>query len=377
MNVPVRRRRKLLVPCRAPLGWDIELGADDDPEEARGRAALAARYFGQTLRDNARPGLRDAARRHLLLPRSSRFSFWSPSLEQRELEMAVARLAETPRSLPIRQLVDQQIALAESQLKSPQQQLINALDEAAWGRSKIRDLGAPATLRAITEPGLSKYIRRCVECSRVVNPIVATAPPTPIARSGRCRWHGGLQVVAVPGQQCRLGVSFVLSSGMSDHAAVLVLTEFLGGQKGLLRRRLRDEAGLIYGSAVMFRREPGTSSVSIGVSSIPDHLPQLVPLMHELLAEIDSGFISPEELVECAYRVEHRLLDELSGPFGKLTDYRRAVDGDSTTAELVSQLSCVPQVLCETSRISSSHSLAVAYVGDPRLASMSDLEQLL
>lgn len=354
--ITIVRTRQLAAPRFSALGWDVPLGHADDPADRTGRAALAARFIGQSLAGHDVLGA--AKRRQELTPYGSHFSFWELDLCAEAIADGVYQLNLSPCAAEVQRLVDAQLSMARWQVSEPQRHFLNTMHRAAWGWSNHTVLGTENSLAQCTEDGFADYLSRCAREGQ----ITAKLPARAAASADATAWRGDLALSPAEGRQIRLGVQVVLGGPASSAAGGAILADWLGGPGGLLVRRLRGERGLIYGSGVQAQQYGDVHTVTLGVSAVIDDLDAVVDGLASMLSELDSTALPADDLARCAERVRHRLTTALDGPFGRLEETRRVRDGAPTAAETLAELGRATAVLAQPGRV-APRSRAVAYVG--------------
>ncbi|TNH30584.1 insulinase family protein [Micromonospora orduensis] len=359
VNARTTRRRELELPHAPALGWDLPEGHADDPPEAVGRAALVARYLAHALaRDPATAGW---MRRHRLTEHASQFSFWSPDARGERLAEAVSRIDPEPASALLQSLAAAQLAQARNQRANPVVTMFRAVETAAWGGSPEEALGDQETLANARGAELGNCLRRCLARARQIDPSTGTAPPAPAPDPGS--WRGEMVLVDRPGEQCRVVLQFRLTEVIEDAASAAVLAQLLDGSDGLLYRRLRTEAGLVYGTVAVARDDGRPQTLTIGASLLRERLPATIDAIRRCVDEIDDGELPAEALGVAVGRVVDRVLTKLDEPFGALDDHRRRLNGQHSVAVVAEKASAAPDQLARVPRLSSRHRPAVAYIG--------------
>jgi len=377
--------RPLDVPRADALGWDIPIGYGADPPELTGRAALAARYVARALArpDSSGVAGRDSSgvagwmRRHSLREHESCFSFWSPTAATTaagELASAIAGIDRAPGRATLRAMADAQLIQSRSQQATPHVVLFRAMDAAAWGRSASGGVGDADTLATVVDDGgFGAYLQRCLDDGGLVVPGSAAGPRSVPGLT----WRGDLVNIERSGLQCRVAVQHVLDPRLSDPATLAVLAEYLDGPDGLVQRRLRAEAGIVYGGAAVPREDGGVCSMVVGVSMLVENLPAVLVGMRELLAEIDTGELEPDRLADAARRTRFSMIGRLDGPFGSLEEHRRVSAGLVPLRDSVDDIERALRRVDHRPRLSRAHRPAVCFVGILDDADRDQLEATL
>lgn len=353
------RRRELELTHAPAIGWDLAEGHAADPPEAIGRAALVARYLAHALaRDPATAGW---IRRHRLTELASQFSFWAPDVSGEALSGAVSRIDPEPTAQLLQSLVAAQLNQARTQRANPVATMFRAVDTAAWGSASEDSLGTRDTLDVARGAGFDECLRRCLATAYQVDPVAGTGAPGARAEPGG--WRGELVQVDRPGEQCRVVLQFRLADEVADAACAAVLAQLLDGSNGLLYRRLRTEAGLVYGTVATARDDGRPQTLTIGVSLLRDRLPATIDALLECVDEIDRGELAAEDLDVAAGRVVNRVLTKLDEPFGALDDHRRRLDGRESTGVIAERAPTAAKQLHQVPRLSAGHRPATAYIG--------------
>ena len=356
-ELSVGRRRFLRLHRNPAIGWDLPEGHHDDPAEASGRAALTARYLAHALsRDSATAGW---IRRHRLTGESSEFSFWSPeSGPDGLLTEAIARVDENPPPALLRALVTAQLAQARTQRNNPLVTMFRSVESAAWGDSPDGVLGDQQSLDEASGPGFAGHLRRCFAAGK---PVGASTPAAGAA--AQAVWRGDVVTIDRPGEQCRLIMAFRLAAEVDDAACVALLAQLLDGSEGLLYRRLRIEAGLVYGTVAVAKDDGRPRTLIIGCSLLREGLPMVIEAFRLCVDEIDSGHLDRDALGVAAGRVADRMLTKLDEPFGALDDKRRRLGGGESIGLLAERVPVAVARLAVTPRLDAVFRPAIGYVG--------------
>jgi hypothetical protein len=220
--------------------------------------------------------------------------------------------------------------------------MLDAIDEAALGRSGRGPLGDDTSIAAISAADVAAHLDRCRSTGIAVHHSGAPAPaaaPRSAGRGAGRAWSGGVVAAPVPGEtRTRVAVRIPLCAGAAPSGALPLLVELLGtGAEGRLIRRLRRERPLAYGVAAMsWDTADGSTAVpSAGGYALvePDRAAEaaevLLDTVREALAQPPSA-----ELAAAALRCRTLLLVQADQPFGAVMEQRALARGETSLVRL-------------------------------------------
>jgi hypothetical protein len=312
---------------------DLPYGHRDDPVGREGLSALVARWIA----DGDLPQRRGWRVRHRLEAYASSFSYWTAMGDLGRLaEHLRARLGQPPEDR-LAHLKAAQSRLLRKRSGNLYLRMLDALDEAALGRSGPGPLGDDDSIARITVSDVADHLHRCRGTGIAVHhPGGTSSPGGRIGeRAGGQAWRGGVKAVPVPGEtRTRVAVRLPLRAGVPATGMVPLAVETLGtGAEGLLIRRLRRERPLAYGVAAMSWET--TAAPSIGGYALvePESAAEAVRVLLRSVREMVSQPPSAD-LTAAATRCRTLLLTQVDQPFGAVTEQRTAARGGTSLADV-------------------------------------------
>ncbi|UED88210.1 hypothetical protein K4G22_02600 [Streptomyces profundus] len=177
------------------------------------------------------------------------------------------------------------LATRRAQHMSDRGQLVRrALHRVAWGDDCVAALPSPAEAAAITDQQIIAHARGAMELIRA-----GTHP-------GQCPdtlpWRGGLYYGSRNQARLAVGIQLPWPAGEMGTESALITATYLGrvGAPGTLVQALARRQVPYYAAAVLPLEEHGTPCLTLGLSTVADHVVALVETVrHELRRMRDSG----------------------------------------------------------------------------------------
>jgi hypothetical protein len=313
---------------------DLPYGHRDDPAGREGLSALVARWIaGDTL-----PGRLGWRTRHRLEAYASSFSYWTATGDLDRLAGHLSSRLHPPPPDRLAELKAAQSRLLRRRTGNLYLRMLDAVDEAAHGRSGRGPLGDETSIAGISAADVADHLDRCRSTGIVVYHSGGSAPariPRADRRGAGRAWCGGVIAAPVPGEtRTRVAVRVPLRVDVLPPGALPLLVELLGtGAEGRLIRRLRRDRPLAYGVAALSwdAADGAGAAPSVGGYALvePEHAAEAAEVLLDTVREASAQAPSAE-LAAAAQRCRTLLLVQADQPFGAVTEQRTlARDGTS------------------------------------------------
>jgi hypothetical protein len=311
---------------------DLPYGHRDDPVGREGLSALVARWIA----DGDLPRRLGWHTRHRLEAYASSFSYWTGLGHLGPLaDHLRARLGPPPEDR-LAQLKAAQSRLLRKRSGNLDLRMLDAVDEAALGRSGLGPLGDEDSIARITVSDVADHLDRCRGAGIAVHHPGGTSPGRRLGeRTGEPVWRGGVVAVPVPGEtRTRVAVRLPLRDAVPATGMVPLAVETLGtGAEGLLIRRLRRERPLAYGVAAMSWETAAAPSIGAYALVEPGSAAEVVQVLLRSVREVVSQPPSAD-LTAAATRCRTLLLTQVDQPFGAVTEQRTVAHGGTSLADV-------------------------------------------
>ncbi|GLZ01149.1 insulinase family protein [Actinoplanes sp. NBRC 103695] len=313
---------------------DLPYGHRDDPVGREGLSALVARWIAAGDLPQ-RLGWRT---RHRLEAYASSFSYWTAMGDLDLLPGYLNSRLDPPPESRLAQLRSAQLRLLHKRSGNLYLRMLDAVDEAALGRSGPGALGDEDSIVRITTSDVAGHLARCHATGIALHHAGGTQPARGRRideRTGGRAWRGGVVAVPMPDEtRTRVAVRLPLHDAAPPAGALPLAVETLGtGAEGLLIRRLRRERPLAYGVAAMSWEMAAAPSIGGYALVSPESAAEAVEV---LLLSIREAVSQPPsaELAVAATRCRALLLAQVDQPFGAVEEHRTVARGGTSLADV-------------------------------------------
>ena len=312
---------------------DLPYGHRDDPPGREGLSALAARWIAA----GGLPERLGWRTRHRLEAYASSFSYWTALGDLGRLAGYLTSRLDPPPEDQLARLRSAQSRLLRKRSGNLYLRMLDAVDDAALGRSGPGPLGDEDSIARITASDVAEHLACCHATGIVVHHSGGT--PEGGRRIGERAdgraWRGGVIADPVPGEtRTRVAVRLPLHDAAPPAGALPLAVETLGtGADGLLIRRLRRERSLAYGVAAMSWETAAAPSIGGYALVEPGSAAEAVEILFRSVREAVSQPPSAE-LAAAASRCRALLLAQVDQPFGAVMEQRTVARGGTSLVDV-------------------------------------------